>query len=163
MKTLLKLRKIPKFIRDLLFKRVIFVFQMGKVGSSSAFFAVREYLEEQDEGHGYWNKREIGNTVLIHRHMVSGLKGSYRRMVLWRARLGLPIKVICPIREPIARDVSAFFSFYLYKRKKKLRGLLADANLGELEELFLSDLQAPAVPRGSELYPGRTPVSLELV
>ena len=33
-------------------------------------------------------------------------------MILWRVRLGLPLKIICPIREPIARDVSAFFHFF---------------------------------------------------
>ena len=56
-------------------------------------------------------------------------------MILWRVRLGLPLTVICPIREPIARNVSAFF--YIYGQEAP--DLLENTSLGGLEELFLMD------------------------
>ena len=59
----------------------------------------------------------------------------YRLMILWRVRLGLPLKIICPIREPIARDVSAFFYFFV----GAVPGLfnIKNTNLGETEKMFL--------------------------
>ena len=132
---LLRLRTALKFTRALLFRRMILVFQMGKVGSLSALFAVQRSLEEQGRGYGKWNFREIGNTILVHSHVASEVRGFYRSIILWRVRLGLPLKVICPIREPIARDVSGFFYFYCQKNP----GILENTNLRELEELFLTD------------------------
>ena len=120
-RNLLRLRKIPRFIQRLLFKRVIVVYQMGRVSSRAVQYAIQESLKNQDEG-----------TILFHNHRVSN-----RSMILclWRARLGLPLKIICPIREPIARDVSAFFLLYVERRIH----LFANTDLGELKELFLSD------------------------
>ena len=134
-RNILKLRKAPRFMRTLLFKRFIYFFQMGKAGSTSARFAVKEYLERQDKGYGHWSASEIGNTVLFHTHRISYLSDFYRRVVLWRVRLGLPLTVICSVREPIARDVSAFFHFYC----QFVPELLENTSLRELEELFLLD------------------------
>ena len=97
---------------------MILVFQMGRVSSRAVQYAIRKSLKNQDE-----------DTILFHNHRVSDIR------CLWRARLGLPLKIICPIREPIARDVSAFFLFYVQRRIH----LFANADLGELKELFLSD------------------------
>ena len=138
-------------MRGLLFKRVILVFQMGKVGSLSALYAIHRslgYLEKQNRWRRLWDSKEIGNTIIFHMHRYNDFNDFRGPMILWRARLGLPLKVVCPIREPIARDVSAFFYFYLYLyvRRKGFRGLLTDANLRELEELFLRDTR-PLRPR----------------
>ena len=134
-RNILKLRKVPRFMRGLLFKRIIFVFQMGKVGSKSAFHAIQESLEEQGKGKGPLHAKEIGNTILLHVHRVSDAGGRLGPMISWRVRLGWPLTVICPIREPIARDISAFFYFYY----QEAPDLLENTNLGELEELFLAD------------------------
>ena len=131
---LLRLRRAPKFINRLLFKRVILVFQMGKVGSASAFDAILRSLEKQDSRKGEEDVREIGRTILIHGHEVFGFR-EFRSIILRRARLGLPIKIVCPIREPISRNVSAFFPNYV----KQHPDLLANADLRELKELFLLD------------------------
>ena len=148
-RNILKLRKVPRFMRGLLFKRIIFIFQMGRVGSTSIRLAVQEYLGDQYEGDDPWNVREIGNTILAHCHRIVYLRGFYRAMILWRVRLGLPANIICPIREPIARDVSAFFYFYC----QFVPDLLENANLGELEEVFLTDSRPQ--PKRSELRPRR--------
>ena len=142
---LLRLRKIPGFIRALLFKRVIFVFQMGKVGSQSAFIAIQRSLKGQSFQRRVMNQRGERNGkagrmhssskyILIHGHMIS-FWDFYNFIIRWRARLGLPLKVICPIREPIARDVSAFFNFHVQYRPH----LFAKTDLRELEKLFLAD------------------------
>ena len=99
---------------------MILVFQMGRVSSGAVQYAIQESLKNQDE-----------DTILFHDHRVSHMS----MIRLWRARLGLPLKIICPIREPIARDVSAFFLFYVERRIH----LFANTDLGELKELFLSD------------------------
>ena len=135
-------------MRGFLFGRIIYIFQMGKVGSRSIRLAVHRSLEEeeQDKGYGHWSAREIGNTILFHSHRISLLSGFYRLMVLWRVRLGLPLKMIVPIREPIARDVSAFFHFYC----QFVPELVENTSLRELEELFLLDsrpkLNSPLQP-----------------
>ena len=141
-RNLLKLRNVPRYIRGFLFRRIIYIFQMGKVGSGSIHLAVHRFLAEQDRGHS----QERRNTMLFHSHRISLLKRSHRLMVLSRAQLGLPLKVIVPIREPIARDVSAFFHFYC----QRVPSILENTSLRELEELFLADprpkLNSPLQP-----------------
>ena len=130
---LLRLHRIPSFMRRLLFKRVFFVLQMGKVGSHSVFFAIQRSLEKRDKWR--WSI-ETRNTILISNHRFPNhtIWAPYRAMILWRARLGLPLKIICPIREPIARDVSAFFHFY----RDAAPRLFKNTNLGEIEKMFLA-------------------------
>ena len=132
---LLRLRKAPQFMQGLLFKRIILVFQMGKVGSLSAFFAIERSLGQNWRTSGW--SRETRDTILIHIHRFPHhtIWAPYRAMILWRARLGLPLKIICPIREPIARDVSAFFRFFVVA----VPGLfnIKNTNLGETEKMFL--------------------------
>ena len=133
-------------MQGLLFKRIILVFQMGKVGSLSAFFAIERSLG-QNWRTSEWS-RETRDTILIHSHRGPDIELYYRSMILWRARLGLPLKIICPIREPIARDVSVFFHFYIwYLHRRKYPDLLANVDLRELEELFLTDIRPYGTPR----------------
>ena len=135
-RNVLKLRKVPQYMRALLFKRVILVFQMGRVGSHSVYFPIRRLVQKQDRGiwQGGWCYGETENTILAHYHKVSEISKWVGSIISWRARLGLPVNIICPIREPIARDVSAFFYFVC-----TLPRTPANADLGELEELFLAD------------------------
>ena len=138
-------------MRGLLFKRIIFVFQMGKVGSQSAFESIQRSLKGQkgQKGQSFqrrvMNKRGVMNGkggrmhssskyILIHGHMIS-FWDFYNFIIRWLARLGLPLTVICPIREPIARDVSAFFNFHVQSHPH----LFAKTDLRELEKLFLAD------------------------
>ena len=134
---LLRLRKIPRFMWRSPFKRTIFVFQMAKVGSVSVFFAIQRSLGSLEKRDKWRWSIETRNTILISNHRFPNhtIWAPYRAMILWRARLGLPLKIICPIREPIARDVSAFFHFYDYA----VPGLfnIKNTNLGETEKMFL--------------------------
>ena len=108
---------------------------MGKVGSQSAFHAIQQSLEEQGKGKGPLHAREIGDTILRHVHRIVDAGDFLGPMISWRVRLGRPLTVICPIREPIARDISAFFYFYY----QEAPDLLENTNLGEIEEIFLAD------------------------
>ena len=123
-------------MQGLLFKRIILVFQMSKVGSTSVHNSIQRSLVKQNGEAGYLKKRksvyEIGNTVLLPSHRIYTSHVFYRLMVLWRVRLGLPVKVVCPIREPLVRDVSEFFFSYV----QRCPGLLANADLGELKVLL---------------------------
>ena len=136
------LRPVPTIIRSLLLKRIIFVFQMGKVGSNSVFAAIEKSLEESKkgryfvDGEGRIHIYENSKYTLTSCHRIVDLRGFYGSMLLWRARLGLPLAVICPIREPIARDISGFINAYC---PFKAADLLANTDLRGLEELFLTD------------------------
>ena len=134
----LELRVIPQVIRSLLFNRATFIFQMGKVGSTSVLKSIERSLREQE---GEYRSKY----TLVHEHRVflrdfylSG--GFYKFITVWRAWLGLPIKIVCPIREPIARDVSGFF--YIDA------GLFVNSDLEEMKEWFLT---------GSKPKPGSKP------
>ena len=117
-RNLSKLGKFPKIIQSLLLGRSVFIFQMGRVGSTSILEAIQTALNEQNtipRQHrlpSFYN-RSRSALYLDRNHTFQTDFAEYRRkVILWRTRLGLPISVICPIREPIARSVSAFFYFY---------------------------------------------------
>lgn len=71
----------------------VYVFQMGKVGSSS----LKETLSNSYDG------------IVIHAHNYQMMGENQKKILRWRKRLRLPIYVICPIREPLSRNISAFF------------------------------------------------------
>ena len=127
-RTRFELRLIPQIIRGLLFNRVIFIFSMGKVGSTSILLSVRRSLQEQ-EGEEYHSKYILFFKQRIFLQDFYLSRGFSKFVAAWRAWLGLPIKIICPIREPIAREVSGFFD---------MRVKNANADLEELEELFMT-------------------------
>ena len=141
-------------MRALLFKRVIFVFQMGKVGSTSTYMAIWRSFEKQEERRSFEVGKKKGGDylarygskwILFHSHRVSlnsiySLSELYKLVILWRVRLGLPVRVVCPIREPISRDVSLFF-FARYTGRGAHRTdphLMANDDQRKFEELFLA-------------------------
>ena len=142
-------------MQGLLSKRIIFVFQMGKVGSQSVFRSIWRSLEKQNgRGNdcflgrrGSKGTKKIGDTMVLYRHMLFFGSDLYNKLILWRVRLGLPIKIICPIREPIARDISAFFHFLYHSPP----GAPAITDLKELEELFLKESTARPLLSENEL------------
>lgn len=71
----------------------VFIFQMGKVGSSSLW----ETLSDDCEG------------VVVQAHSEQMLTEAQKRLIKWRIGLRLSIYVVCPVREPLSRNISAFF------------------------------------------------------
>ncbi len=71
----------------------IYIFQMGKVGSTS----LRSTLYQE-------TKRFIVST-----HGYHLMESKHQTLLKWRKCLRLPIYVISPIRDPLSRNVSAFF------------------------------------------------------
>ena len=124
-----ELRATPKIIRSLLFNRAIFIFQIGKVGSTSVLKSVQRSLQEQEGDYRSKYTLVHAHRAFLRDFYLSG--GFYKFIAVWRAWLGLPIKIICPIREPIDRDVSKFFFHRPWE-------LLVNSDLEEMKEWFLT-------------------------
>lgn len=96
----------------------IFVCQMGKVGSRS----IVESLEKYYPG------------VVLHGHLIYKMGWQSQYLLDW-VNKGMPLKIITPIRDPISRNVSAFFHF--------IEGRLGQASdkselpIKELVDLFI--------------------------
>lgn len=71
----------------------VFIFQMGKVGSETLFFALRRQYKGR----------------VVYAHAFSALTRGEKRLLARRKRFRLPILVICPVREPFSRNISSFF------------------------------------------------------
>lgn len=98
----------------------VYIFQMGKVGSSSLL----RTLEQQWKGHVFHG----------HRHVA---KGHFPFQVLRvRGWLGLSVKVISPVREPISRNVSSFFQNF-----KRITGRSPESCGWTIEQLIAALLQ----------------------
>src|ERR1043166_4221649 len=102
-----------------LFRAPVVLFQMGKVGSSS----LQSTLEKR-----------IASPVW-HAHQFAGLTPGQQRHLTWRRRLHLPIYVISPVREPIARNISAFFQNF--RRDTGMELAARDWTTDALRDLFL--------------------------
>ena len=74
----------------------IYIFQMGKVGSVS--------VHDTLAGH-------VGNKI-VHAHCFEEMTREDQELLTSRQHSGLPIQVITPVREPLSRNVSAFFQTF---------------------------------------------------
>ena len=99
----------------------LYIFQMGKVGSSSLKLTLPEYLKGQ----------------VVHTHSYNAMSIKHQRLIELRKDLCLPINVICPIREPLSRNVSAFFQNF--KRDTGLEFSNHKLEVSELLNLFLEN------------------------
>jgi len=102
----------------------IFVYQMGKVASSSIYRSLFEqYLR--------------GNVIHGHHFRPQHYYWQVEKLYKYYDD-NKPIKIISPIREPIGRNVSAFFHNSFHNpEKKKVAFNLNDTPLGELKNIFL--------------------------
>lgn len=113
-------------INKILFKRKlnkatpIFVCQMGKVGSRS----IVESLEKNYPG------------VVLHGHLISRMDWRVQYTIDW-VNEGHPLKIISPVRDPISRNVSAFFHFI--EGRVGHASDKSDLSVTELTESFLKD------------------------
>ncbi len=98
----------------------VLVFQMGKVGSSS--------LEATLNG--------IWKGFVVHAHIEKDIPQRVINLVRIRRALRLPTYLICPIREPLSRNVSAFFQNW--KRDTGIEYKIKAWSIEEVTELFLN-------------------------
>lgn len=113
-------KNLRKTVKRFLFKRKlkkaapVFVYQMGKVASSSIFSS----LQKQYSG-------PVG-----HAHHIGSDNWHSELLYQW-AKDGNPLKIISPVREPIGRNVSAFFQCF-----EDLTGLPFDTSRFSVDELI---------------------------
>ncbi len=112
-------RQLVKLEAEVLASPPIFVFQMGKVGSCSLV----ETLSQA------WPGR------IVHAHALSGMAPEDQASLKLRQRFRLPIFVISPIRDPLSRNVSAFFQNF--ERDAGVPFAARRWTLVELRRLFL--------------------------
>lgn len=99
----------------------IVVFQMGKVGSTTLMSTLSP----------------LHRGTVVQAHTFEGMSPEHRRFLNWRKRLKLPVLVICPIRDPLSRNISAFFQNF--KRDTGLNFSDREWNVSELKKLFLQN------------------------
>ena len=94
----------------------VFIYQMGKVGSMSIF----DSLRKQYKG------------IAIHSHSFSKEHSTplVRKLYQHSIEKGKPLKVISPIREPIGRNVAAFFENF-----EEITGEKYESSAFKLDEL----------------------------
>jgi hypothetical protein len=95
------------------------VFQMGKVGSK----AVAATIAQKSPA------------LVLQYHSVDMLTPAQRFIIEGRRILGLPLKIISPIRDPISRNLSAFFENFI--RDTGLPYNQMPTDLAKLRSLFL--------------------------
>ena len=97
----------------------IYLFQMGKVGSVS----LQSTLAAQVNNH------------IVHAHDYSEMAPADKYALESRRRANLPVSVITPVREPLSRNVSAFFQNF--KRDTGFEVADRQWDVDEVRELFL--------------------------
>jgi len=103
-----------------IFRPPIIIFQMGKVGSS----ALLSTLSNNYDG------------IVVQAHTIEGISPEHRQLIKWRQLFKLPLLVICPVREPLSRNISAFFQNFTRDTGYDLSA--RDWTVEELQELFLT-------------------------
>jgi hypothetical protein len=124
-------RAIKPFREKILFKYYlkknipVFVYQMGKVGSKSVYKSLRQYY----------------TGVVLHAHYFdpNHVDWRIRRLYQWVIKKGMPLNIISLTREPISRNVSAFF-----QNLDSITGVsyhIGNFSLDELKSIFLTKYQ----------------------
>jgi len=93
---LLTKKNLQQIIKELFTPPPVYIFQMGKVGSQS----VKKTLESHWKG------------IVVHSHNFFSLTPYGQIYLRFRLKIGLTVYVICPVRDPLSRNVSAFFQTF---------------------------------------------------
>lgn len=126
-KLVLKLRDEKRKFRDYskLLKKTppIFVYQMGKVASSSAYYSIKNQY----------------SGACLHAHSFSETHHDFYVRALFEIyqKEKLPIKIITMVREPISRNISAFFENF--ERDTGTSYEHSNYSIKELRDLFLTN------------------------
>jgi len=108
----------------------VLIYQMGKVGSSSLYFSLRNYVP-----------------LVIHCHTLGEDHWDWRVSQLYKMvfleKKQLPMKIISLTREPISRNLSAFFEYF--ERHTGVPYEQSNFSLEYLMEIFINK-ESPAWP-----------------
>lgn len=108
-------RRLRKLIRP-----PIYIFQMGKVGSSSIQATLKAHCPN----------------LVFHAHSEEGMAEKARSIFRFRKRLRARIFMICPVREPLSRNISAFFQNFL--RDTGMKPSDKEFGVEEVIQMFLN-------------------------
>lgn len=139
-------------------KKSILIYTMGKVGSTTIEYSIKNQLKDYSVYHIHWlNKNNLDmdkrfNAKFYRRNKQYGvdinvlpnylIRGFYLRNEINRNNLD-QCKIITLTRDPVARNISAFFQnlkkFYSYDISRRLEEVGEDIVLGELMNLFINE------------------------
>lgn len=110
-----------------LFKAEVFIYQMGKVGSSTLFNSIKNSAQfhnyDKDAPQKYFAKSKIG----IYRSIRwKAFYWSTKIRIKYLEKKGKKIKIISMARDPVARNISAFFQVLEKGKKYKTDKLIND-------------------------------------
>lgn len=103
----------------------VFVWQMGKVGSKSIYYSLSTHYP--------------GAVLHAHRLSATHEESEIRRLYEWAVVQQKPLDIISLTREPIGRNVSAFFENF--GRDTGMSYEQASFSLGELKAIFLANYE----------------------
>lgn len=139
-------RRLADTIREVLLRsrngEYVLIYQMGKVGSSSIYASLRGMGIPGVYHSHRMNPDNISRIRAEHRRLgipappgdALGLR-LYRKVICSQAH----VRVICPVRDPISRNMSAFFQNQLRYWGEHLRTTWEDREVAPLIEQFLNE------------------------
>lgn len=139
-------------------KKSILIYTMGKVGSTTIQYSIENQVKDYSVYHIHWlNKKNLDtderfNAKFYRRNKKYGvdinvlpnylIRGYYLRNRINRNDLD-HCKIISLTRDPVARNISAFFQnlkkFYAYDINRRLEEVSEDIVLNELIDLFINE------------------------
>lgn len=150
------LKKNYRYLRTRLMddphKKTIVIHQMGKVGSTSILHSLKKYSSQLNVYHSHslshqaleQNEQEyrqhFSKMGTVYEHYIHS---TYLRAKLDRQQISDKWKVITLVRDPIARDISAFFQQFLWKYKDNFRYIVNSETdqekLNVVKNIFFDD------------------------
>ncbi len=106
-------------IKSMMRRPPVLIYQMGKVGSTTLLSTLsRNYSGEVIQAHTY-------DSIAL----------NHRQSLVLRQYLHMPVYVICPVRDPISRNISAFFQNFTRDTGFNLAD--RDWSVSELKSMFM--------------------------
>lgn len=137
-----RVRELSERLNILFGNQYIIVYTMGKVGSTSIYYALKKifgskvsFIHMMDRAHILeFNKPFIKNNVPPHRYTM-GLFA--KKHLIDKSK---PVSIISAVREPISRNISHFFEdFSVYNDGKKIKDLSIDKAIQNFIENYPHD------------------------
>lgn len=127
-------------------KHPILIWQMGKVGSSSVYYSLQQIFNEKPVYHIHLLSKEmIEKGELYKRSLINGnnsylYNNEFRKKFKSSMRRGVKWKIISLVREPVGRNISAFFQnidIFLSEFDNKSESHIPES---DISDIFLKNL-----------------------